>query len=192
MKSKSILIVFFLFCAVVATAQEQHDYVDLGLPSGTLWATCNVGASNPWDEGDYFAWGETKPKSNYSRSTYKYANGDSNGLTKYCKDPDYGYNGYTDSRTTLELSDDAATANWGSSWCMPTQAQFQELKDSAPGLGLLEMASTATKSRGRMEKRYFSPPLDTNPPHPVATLFSAAATGRRHSAARFRIVPLFR
>ena len=112
------------------TASGSHQYVDLGLPSGTLWATCNVGANNPWDYGDYFAWGETTTKSTYSWSNYKYCrDGAYDKLTKYCNKSSYGNNGYTDSRTTLEKSDDAAYKNWGSDWCMPTQWQFQELKD---------------------------------------------------------------
>jgi len=65
--------------------------------------------------------GATATKSKYDWSTYKYANGAYNKLTKYCSKSDYG-NGYTDSRTTLERSDDAAYQNWGSDWCMPTQA----------------------------------------------------------------------
>lgn len=113
----------------ISGAASGHPYVDLALPSGTLWATTNIGAANPWDYGYYFAWGETTTKSKYDWSTYKYANGDYKKLTKYCNKSDYGNNGYTDSRTTLERSDDAATANWGSDWCMPTLAQFQELKD---------------------------------------------------------------
>jgi len=113
---------------ISGTASEHH-YVDLGLPSGTLWATTNVGALSPEDAGDYFAWGETTTKSKYDWSTYKYANGAYNKLTKYCNKSDHGNNGYTDSRTTLEKSDDVACQKWGSDWCMPTQAQFQELKD---------------------------------------------------------------
>ena len=104
-----------------------HTYVDLGLPSGTLWATCNVGATTPEGYGDYFAWGETSTKSAYDWSTYKYANGDFNKLTKYCNDSSYGYNGFTDNLTTLLPGDDAATANWGNGWCMPTRAQWDEL-----------------------------------------------------------------
>ena len=107
-----------------------HDYVDLGLPSGTLWATCNVGASSPEDHGDYFAWGETTTKSSYSWSTYKYCNGSYDKLTKYCNSSSYGNNGFTDNLTVLQSSDDAATANWGSGWCMPTKAQWKELKDN--------------------------------------------------------------
>lgn len=64
-------------------AQNKHEYVDLGLPSGTLWATCNVGATSPEDYGDYYAWGETSTKDTYYWTNYKYANGAHNKLTKY-------------------------------------------------------------------------------------------------------------
>ena len=104
-----------------------HEYVDLGLPSGLLWATCNIGADSPEDYGYYFAWGETEPKSDYSWGTYQYCNGSSNTLTKYCTNASDGYNGFTDNLTVLEASDDAATAQWGSGWRMPTQAEWQEL-----------------------------------------------------------------
>ena len=107
-------------------AQNNHEYVDLGLPSGTLWATCNVGANSPEEYGDYFAWGETQPKTIYSRGTYKYSKGLK--LTKYCYKSKDGYNGFTDNLTTLEPSDDAATANWGSDWCAPTKEQWEELR----------------------------------------------------------------
>ena len=107
-----------------------HNYVDLGLPSGTKWATCNVGASTPIAYGDYFAWGETTPKETYNWSTYRYCNGDYNTLTKYCNNAEYGNNGFTDNLTTLEASDDAATANWGSGWRMPTYAEMNELKNN--------------------------------------------------------------
>lgn len=107
-----------------------HTYVDLGLPSGTLWAACNVGADSPEDYGSYFAWGETQPKTVYSWDTYKWCNGGSHQLTKYCNDSDCGYNGFTDNLTMLQLEDDAATANWGSGWCMPTKEQWAELQDN--------------------------------------------------------------
>ena len=108
---------------------DGHAYVDLGLPSGTLWATCNVGANTPEGYGDYFAWGETQPKTTYNWSTYRYCNGDYDydQLTKYCNNSSYGYNGFTDNLTVLQTNDDAATANWGSGWCMPTRAQWEEL-----------------------------------------------------------------
>ena len=105
-----------------------YDYnFDLGLPSGTLWATCNVGADTPEGYGDHFAWGETQPKDNYGWNTYQYCNGSSSSLTKYCSNSSYGNNGFTDNLTTLLPEDDAATANWGTEWRMPTQAEWLEL-----------------------------------------------------------------
>lgn len=104
-----------------------HDYVDLGLPSGTLWATCNVGADSPEEYGDYFAWGETTPKSTCNWSTYKWCKGSYNTQTKYCTDSDYGK---VDNKTTLDLSDDAANVNWGTSWRMPTTAEQDELRNT--------------------------------------------------------------
>ena len=106
---------------------KGHDYIDLGLPSGTMWATCNVGADSPDQYGDYFAWGETTPKDTYNWSTYKYCNGDYNLLTKYCSQSDFGFNGFTDDLKTLQSSDDAATINWGEGWSMPTYNQWVEL-----------------------------------------------------------------
>ena len=104
-----------------------HDYIDLGLPSGTLWATCNVGADNPEDYGDYFAWGETQSKTIYNWSAYIYCNGDYNQLTKYCSQSDFGFDGFTDDLKTLQTSDDAATVNWGEGWRTPTYNEWVEL-----------------------------------------------------------------
>lgn len=108
-----------------------HEYVDLGLPSGVLWATCNVGASNSSDDGEYYAWGETQTKSNYKWSTLKYCidsgNDDWHDHVKFSK---YNINssyGTVDNKTTLDLEDDAAHANWGGSWRMPTHKEFREL-----------------------------------------------------------------
>ena len=109
---------------------SAHEMVDLGLPSGLLWATCNVGASTPYEDGDYFAWGETAPKSDYRWSTYKWCNGSYNTLTKYCYDSSLGYNGFTDDKTVLDAEDDAATANWGAGYRMPTYAEFTELNNN--------------------------------------------------------------
>ena len=103
------------------------DWVDLGLPSGILWATRNVGANSPTDYGDYFAWGETSPKSIYNWSTYRYCNGTSGTLTKYCNVLGWGYNYFTDNLTTLQAGDDAATANWGGGARTPTYAECREL-----------------------------------------------------------------
>ena len=108
--------------------ERGHSYVDLGLPSGTLWATCNVGAATPQDYGNHYAWGEVTTKETYDWSTYKYGS-TSKQLTKYCDNSEYGKDGFTDNKTTLELSDDAAYVNWGGKWRMPTQAQLFELCD---------------------------------------------------------------
>ena len=103
-----------------------HSYVDLGLPSGTKWATMNIGAEEETDYGLYFAWGETQGYSGitdekqFSWSDYKYGTSSSN-LTKYNS---------TDGLTTLEPSDDAATVNWGGKWRMPTVKQINELLDT--------------------------------------------------------------
>lgn len=108
---------------------EGHEWVDLGLLSGTLWATCNIGANTPEECGDYFAWGETKSKITYNWNTYEYCNGDDgwNSLTKYCIISHHGFNGFSDNLTMLQPSDDAATANWGGGWCTPTMEQWEEL-----------------------------------------------------------------
>ena len=94
-------------------------YVDLGLTSGTLWATRNVGADNPWDYGDYFAWGETSSKTTYTWDTYAW--GTDNNLTKYNS---------TDGKTTLEANDDAATVNMGADWSTPATDDWTELMDN--------------------------------------------------------------
>ena len=107
--------------------ENGYGYVDLGL--SVKWAICNVGASNPEDYGDYFAWGETTTKATYDWSTYKYCNGSSSTLTKYCNKSSYGNNGFTDNKTQLELSDDAAYVNWGGAWRMPTDAEWTELRE---------------------------------------------------------------
>lgn len=101
-----------------------HEFVDLGL--SVKWATCNVGANTPEEYGDYFAWGETKPKDNYSWSTYKWCNGSMDNLTKYCIEPDSDY-GIVDNKTVLDIEDDAAHVNWGGAWRMPTIEDVQEL-----------------------------------------------------------------
>ena len=96
-----------------------HDYVDLGLPSGTLWATYNIGANSPQSCGDYYAWGETTPKHTYSDENYNYESNPS----------------------TLPLSVDAASVNWGGGWRLPKQKEVEELLkeckwESISGAGL--------------------------------------------------------
>ena len=103
-------------------------YVDLGL--SVKWATCNVGANSPEDYGDYFAWGETKPKDYYDWSTYKYCDSSSLTLTKYCSKSYYGKDSFSDNKTILDSEDDAATVNWGGAWRMPTKEEQDELRNN--------------------------------------------------------------
>jgi len=105
---------------------DDHESVDLGLPSGTLWATMNVGAAYPEGTGCYYAWAETEIKSNYNWDTYKWCKG-IYSMTKYCINDDYGYCGYIDYNTIIDPEDDAATVNWGPNWCIPTEDQMDEL-----------------------------------------------------------------
>lgn len=98
---------------------NNHPHmIDLGLPSGTKWACCNVGASAPEDYGNYYAWGETQPKSVYNWDTYQYG--------YYNDDGDFSHlvNIGSDIAGTRY---DAATANWGTPWRMPSKSQCQEL-----------------------------------------------------------------
>ena len=103
----------------VTPETPTHEYVDLGL--SVKWATCNVGAEKPEEYGDYFAWGETAPKSDYNWSTYKFTTyGVGDTSTKYTGSD----------KTVLDAEDDAATANWGSAWRMPTYEEVQDLLDN--------------------------------------------------------------
>ena len=113
------------FTTLTVPFENGHEYVDLGL--SVKWATMNVGAKTPEEYGDYFAWGETTTKSTYNWSTYKYCNGSSSTLTKYNIKSSYGT---VDNKTKLDLSDDAARANWGGSWRMPTDAEMTELRNN--------------------------------------------------------------
>ena len=120
-----------------------YTYVDLGLPSGTLWATCNVGAENPEDYGDYFAWGETEPyytegnaqsmaldiykddkPDGYNWGSYKWCKGANNNMTKYCTSIYYGT---VDDNIVLDSEDDVARMKWDGNWRMPTFAELDEL-----------------------------------------------------------------
>ena len=104
-----------------------HAYVDLGLPSGTLWATTNVGAATPEQSGDYFAWGETQPKTIYNSSTYIFS--DAKGKTFYKYNTDAS-KGVIDNKTNLDSIDDAASVNWGSTWRTPTYVELSELNSN--------------------------------------------------------------
>ena len=106
-----------------------HEYVDLGLPSGTLWATCNIGADTVEEFGDYFAWGETEPKELYDWKSYQFGRfiHERYELNKYCTDSAYGLNGFVDNLTVMEPDDDVARVCWGEGWRMPTIGEWEEL-----------------------------------------------------------------
>ena len=117
------------------------EVIDLGLPSGLKWASFNLGASKPVEYGDYYAWGETEPyyssqdpmtwkegkENGYSWLSYTWCMGSETTMTKYCSNSSYGYNGFTDSKTVLDLEDDAASVNLGGKWRMPTDDDWTEL-----------------------------------------------------------------
>lgn len=133
----------------ITVVAPTHEYVDLGLTSHgkpIYWATCNVGATAPEEYGDYFAWGDTEPYytaghaqdrpcsnwkngkgAGYDWPSYKWCNGSEKTLTKYCTSTEYGI---VDNKAVLEASDDAATANWGGAWRMPTEDELNELRDN--------------------------------------------------------------
>lgn len=102
----------FTSCETPTTMEPKHEFVDLGL--SVKWATCNVGAENPEEYGDYFAWGEIQVKESYSWETYVYGL----ELTKYNK---------TDNIKVLESVDDVAAVNWGKTWRIPTKEEQEEL-----------------------------------------------------------------
>ncbi len=99
--------------------------IDLGLPSGTKWACCNVGANDPTRRGGYYAWGEISQKDRYEQGNYKWwDNGDYTKITKYCRNGDFGV---VDGRMELEPEDDVAFVNLGTGWRMPSRQQVEEL-----------------------------------------------------------------
>lgn len=118
-----------------AGSGEDTGYVDLGL--SVKWATCNLGASSPEGYGDYYAWGETEMKSDYSKENYKYYKSETvgesevNGYTKYVtksKAGKYGFKGFYDDKTVLEPGDDVAHVLLGGKWRLPTDSEFTELR----------------------------------------------------------------
>jgi len=126
-----ILISFTVILSVISCSGKPKplEAVDLGLPSGTLWANFNVGASNPFEQGDYYAWGDPTVKSVFEWSTLKYCEyNEANGgvkFSKYVLDPEYGT---VDGKTVLEPEDDAAAVNWGDGWRIPTIEEWDELR----------------------------------------------------------------
>ena len=136
------------------SAEKAYKYVDLGLPSGTLWADRNVGADSPEDYGDYFAWGETEPKSTYNWSTYKWCQGSNDTMTKYCTKSNYGT---VDNKTVLDLEDDAAYVNMGKDWRMPSETQMSELKSKCTWTWTTQNGTNGYKVTGPNGNSIFLP-----------------------------------
>ena len=106
---KSLMVLFILSTIIIFySCGPKHEYVDLGLPSGTKWATCNVGANTPEEYGDFYAWGETETKSEYTEENCVTC-GES--IDDISGNPNY----------------DVARAKWGGSWRMPTKEDIIEL-----------------------------------------------------------------
>lgn len=148
-------VLFAIVMAIVSLEIRAENnvpatYVDLGLPSGTLWANMNLGASTVSGVGDFFCWGETTSKESYTKENYKWyqswdveastyededgfthtiEGGTYWGFTKYCWEADKGYKGQVDNLKKLDIDDDAAFVNWGANWRMPTKAELRELKE---------------------------------------------------------------
>ena len=144
---KKLLLIGALLCVLCScgsgnskksNVHEGHEWVDLGLPSGLKWATCNIGASCPEEYGDYFAWGDTSTKSNYE--SYNCAS-----MLK-----SWGDIGGNSSR-------DAATANWGGSWRMPTEAEYQELIDNCTWIWTTQDGKNGYKVTGPNGQSVFLP-----------------------------------
>ena len=146
----SVVEVYYDQLITVSGKVGNYTYVDLGLPSGTKWATYNVGATRRTQRGDYFAWGETKPKGVYYKENYKWCM-DTGEIdrwgypiykyTKYCANSEYGT---VDNKTVLEAEDDAATANWGKEWRMPTVEEIEELIDACYWKWVYNVDNTGT------------------------------------------------
>ena len=105
------------WCATAQTTENGHEYVDLDLPSGLKWATCNVGATAPEEYGNYYAWGETETKTTYDGNTYFDTTDGGSTFTEYT----------VGGKTVLDLEDDAAAVNMGGAWRMPTREEINEL-----------------------------------------------------------------
>lgn len=136
--------------------KADYQYVDLGL--SVKWATCNVGANKPEEPGDYFAWGETQPKDYYDWSNYKWCEGDNYELTKYCDNSSCAYSSsYVDKIYVLQLSDDAARANWGGNWRMPLKSEFDELYSSCTWTSTTQNGTNGYLVTGKNGKSIFLP-----------------------------------
>lgn len=141
--NKDVLSASYIINVDKANQMNGHEYVDLGLPSGVKWATCNVGATKPEERGDYFKWGEIEARKNYDYeiNDYKFYKTTTfvdpegfevilKGFTKYVREFEAskeGFDGFYDDKSVLDMEDDAAHANWGGNWRLPTLDEAKEL-----------------------------------------------------------------
>ena len=127
--------------AIISANVSAQKAVDLGLPSGTLWADRNVGANSPEDYGDYYAWGETSTKRDYSLYTYQYY-----------------HNGYTNIGSNIAGSRyDVARQAWGGGWKLPTKAQWEELENRCTWTWTTEGGHSGYKVTGPNGNSIFLP-----------------------------------
>ena len=124
-----------------------HEYVDLGLPSGLKWATCNVGANSPEEYGDYYAWGEINTKSTYRISNYKFSKGGLLGLFGKCED-------LGDISSTRY---DVARTNWGGSWRLPKRTELEELINKCTWEWIIQNGKKGYKVTGPNSNSIFIP-----------------------------------
>lgn len=133
----------FAILIVMCSQAKCQEFVDLGLPSGNKWATCNVGATSPQELGNYYAWGEINPKHKYKPGNYKYfelsvfknPNLFGTGLEKYAvskygilsSEYDIVFDKFNDGKMILESADDVANLEYGHGWSMPTILDYEEL-----------------------------------------------------------------
>ena len=149
------VVLLFAACGSTTTGTENgHEWVDLGLLSGTKWATCNVGAANPEEYGNYYAWGETETKTTYKWSTYKWYIKSSSTFTKYNTSSPYCTR---DNKTVLDLADDAAHVNWGGKWRMPTDAEWTELRENCEWTWIFLNGHMGYQVKGTNGKSIFLP-----------------------------------
>lgn len=148
------LMVIGLFFNLTVDAQDYcriengHECVDLGLPSGTLWATCNMGAESPEEYGDYYAWGELETKSSYDWDSYKWADGSEYSINKYNK---------KDGNFRLDMEDDVANQEWGDGWQIPTYDMWEELMENCEFEGKRVNGIPGFKVTGPNEEYIFLP-----------------------------------
>ncbi len=153
MKTLTILSLMGILClGLHAQNKLSHESVDLGL--SVKWATCNVGANAPEALGDYYAWAETETKGDYTWRNYKYCEGSSTTLTKYCVGNSYGK---SDNLSVMENSDDVATLQWGKQWRIPTDAEMTELRQKCSWTWTTLNGVAGYEVKGKNGKTIFLP-----------------------------------